>query len=102
MNHILAAGSFMEMINILSHHGQFRHLLGELSDSHMSTTWSPLINLAPTPLVLSPTETQVVFESFAEAGWAGSKRSHSPVSASLKVGNPLSADAPASVVLSFP
>jgi len=59
VNHILAAGSFMKVINILGHHGQLGHMVGKLSDSEMRTVWLRLDNLLPTPLVPSPTEVRV-------------------------------------------
>jgi hypothetical protein len=37
MNHILAAGSFMKVVNILGRHGQLGHMPSELSDSHIRT-----------------------------------------------------------------
>lgn len=61
MNHILAAGALVKVINILSHHCQLRHMAGKCSDSSMRPIWLRLDNFLPTPLVPSPTERWVGF-----------------------------------------
>ena len=54
MNHILAAGSFVKVINILGDDSQLGHMLGKLSDSTMCPVWLRLDDLVPTPLVPTP------------------------------------------------
>jgi hypothetical protein len=73
-------------------------MLGKLSDSEMSTVWLLLHNLVPTPLVPPPQHSEGSARNASlVASCVGSKRSQSPVNASLNVGMPLSADAPAHV-----
>jgi hypothetical protein len=55
MNHIVAAGSFVKIINVLGDHRQLGHMLGKLSDSEVRSIWLRLDDLIPTPLVPSPT-----------------------------------------------
>jgi hypothetical protein len=54
MNHILATGPLMKVINILSHYRQLGHMLGKFSDSTMCPVWQRLDYLIPTPLVPTP------------------------------------------------
>jgi hypothetical protein len=65
MNHILAACSFMKVINILGDDCQLRYMLGKLSDSEMCPIWLRLDHLASTPLIPSPTKRWVGSERFA-------------------------------------
>ncbi len=64
VDHTLAAGSLMEVIHILGHHGQPGHMPGKLSDSEMSTIGLRLSNLLPAPLVPSPAKTRIRTECF--------------------------------------
>lgn len=64
VDHILAAGSLMEVIHILGHHSKPGYITGKLSDSEMSTIGLRLPNLLPSPLVPSPAETRIRAECF--------------------------------------
>jgi hypothetical protein len=55
MNHILAASTLMQVVNVLGNDSQLGHMLRKLSDSEVSTIWLCLQNLVTAPFVPSPT-----------------------------------------------
>lgn len=65
VNHILAAGAFVKVINILSDHSELGHMPGELGDSEVRSIRLRLRNLLPTPLVPPPTQCWIGSECFA-------------------------------------
>ena len=97
MNYIKVAGSLMKVINILRDDSQLGHIAGKLSDSAMCLIWLGLDDLTAMPFIPSQQSAGSILNASLIASWAGSKRSQRPVSASLNVGLPLSADAPAPV-----
>lgn len=64
MNHILNAGSFMKVIDILSYYGQPWHMIGKLSDSEMRSIWLRLESLQPALLVPPPAQARVCTKRF--------------------------------------
>ncbi len=54
MNHILAAGSLVKVINILGDYSQPGHMAGKLSDSEMSTVGLRLDDLLAAPFIPAP------------------------------------------------
>ncbi len=70
MDHLAAAGAFVQVVDVLRDQRQLRHMAGEFGDGHVRGVRPSLENLHPAPLVPAPDQRRVATKGVGSGQFA--------------------------------